>query len=313
VIGSTVDKLSCGDQRKADSDARGTVRLSILLVNFNGARHLAACLESICRFAPPDTQVILEDNASTDGSIEAAEKNFPWLQILRSDRNRGFAAGNNFAGRNASGRFLLLLNTDTLLLEPISPVVDWLEKHRAYGALTIKMLDGNRVIHPCTGRFPSAFRLALLGKMLVPLEKYGASEAYDVDWVQGSFLLIRADVWQMLNGLDERSFMYGEDVDLCKRVWDSGYRCAYLPHQKYLHWGGYDVSRFPDQICGLANYVERHMAGPQRLLCFTVLFGGCLFRTAAFFGIGIFLHREINNIKAKASWRAFRALMSRRA
>lgn len=286
-------------------------RLSILLVNYNGGRYLGPCLESILRFAPPGTQVILEDNASTDGSVETAGKKYPWLHIVRSNRNLGFAGGNNLAGKSAQGRFILLLNTDTLLLEPITPVVDWLESHPSYGALTINMLDGDRIPRACTGRFPSAMRLVLLRSMLVSPGSYGAEEAYDVDWVQGSFLLIRADLWNTLNGLDERYFMYAEDVDLCRRIWDAGFRCAYLPHQQYLHWGGFDARRFPDQICSLATYVERHMAGPQRLLCHAVLFGGCLIRAAFYQARGILRNHEIDRTRAIAPWRAFKALIQR--
>jgi len=296
---------------QADSCEYGVERLSILLVNYNGMRYLAPCLESIRRFAPPGTQVVLEDNASTDGSIEVVEESFPWLQIVRSDRNLGFAGGNNLAGKNARGRFILLLNTDTLLLEPLAPVVDWLESHPSYGALTINMLDGDRIPRACTGRFPSAMRLALLRSMLVSPGRYGAEVAYDADWVQGAFLLVRADVWRALNGLDERYFMYAEDADFCKRIWDAGFRCAYLPLRQYLHWGGFDASRFPDVVCGLATYVERHMAGLQLLLCRAVLLGGCLLRVAFYLAKGILRYREIDHIKAMASWRAFKALIQR--
>ena len=114
---------------RAGSGAASVGRLSILLVNHNGMQYLGPCLESIHRYAPPETQVILEDNASTDGSLKAAENKFSWLQIVRSSRNLGFAGGNNLAGKRAQGRFILLLNTDTLLLEPVAPVVDWLESH----------------------------------------------------------------------------------------------------------------------------------------------------------------------------------------
>jgi GT2 family glycosyltransferase len=147
--------------------------------------------------------------------------------------------------------------------------------------------------------------------MLVSPGRYGAEEAYDVDWAQGSFLLVRTDVWHTLNGLDERYFMYAEDVDFCKRIWDAGFRCAYLPHRQYLHWGGFNASRFPDQIRGLATYVERHMAGLQLLLCRAVLLGGCLLRVAFYQAKGILRYREIDRIKAKASWRAFKALIQR--
>ena len=306
-----VSELKCGNLKQADSCSAGAERLSILLVNYNGMRYLAPCLESIRRFAPSGTQVVLEDNASTDGSIEAVEESFPWLQIVRSPRNLGFAGGNNLAGKNARGRFILLLNTDTLLLEPLAPVVDWLESHPSYGALTINMLDGNRTSRACTGRFPSAMRLALLRSMLISPGRYGADEAYEVDWAQGSFLLIRADVWRTLNGFDESYFMYAEDVDLCRRIWDAGFRCAYLPQKQYLHWGGFDASRFPDQVCSLATYVERHMAGPQLLLCRAVLLVGCLLRAAFYEAIWILRILDIDRIQAKAPWRAFKALIQR--
>jgi GT2 family glycosyltransferase len=286
-------------------------RLSVLLVNYNGMRYLGPCLESIRLYAPPNTQVILEDNGSIDGSLEAAIASFPWLQIVRSDQNLGFAAGNNLAGKSARGRFILLLNTDTLLLEPIAPVVDWLESHVSYGALTINMLDGDRIPRSCTGRFPSAARLAVLRFMLVSPERYGAAEAYDVDWVQGSFLLLRGDLWNKLNGMDERYFMYAEDVDLCKRIWNAGFHCAYLPQRHYLHWGGFNPSRFPDQVRGLAIYVECHMSGIQRLLCGLVLLVGCLLRVVFYRARGGLLRRELDRARATVSWQALQALMLR--
>jgi GT2 family glycosyltransferase len=296
---------------RAQSGVASAQRLSILLVNYNSMRFLAPCLESICRFAPKETQVILEDNASTDGSVEFVEKEYPWLQIVRSSRNLGFAGGNNLAGANARGKFLLLINTDTVLLESIAPAVDWLESHPAYGALTINMVDGERKAQACTGRFPSLVRLVLLRSMLVPPGNYGTEQAYDVDWVQGSFLLLRSDLWQALNGLDERYFMYAEDVDLCKRIRNAGFKCAYLPHQRYLHWGGYDVRRFPDQVRSLATYVTSHMSGPQLLLCRAVLLSGCLMRAAFFQAKRIVSDPEVNRTKSVACWRAFEALIQR--
>jgi GT2 family glycosyltransferase len=298
---------------EADSGKVGAGWLSILLVNYNGMRFLEGCLGSIQRFAPSDTQVILEDNASTDGSIEFAEKGFPWLQTVRSSQNLGFAGGNNLAGRSARGRFVLLLNTDTVLLEPIAPVVDWLESHPSYGALTINMIDGDQIARPCTGRFPSAMRLALLRSLLVLPERYGVEEVYDVDWVQGSFLLIRAELWNRLKGLDERYFMYAEDTDLCKRLSNAGFRCAYLPHHSYLHWGGFNPGRFPDLVRSLATYVDLHMTGLQLLLSRVVLAGGCLARAVFYFAKGALRDRKDNGTVAKAFWHAFESLIDRRA
>ncbi len=285
------------------------IRLSILLVNYNGLEHLAGCLESIQRFMDSQTEVILEDNASTDGSPDRAEQDFPWLQVVRSEQNLGFAGGNNLAARRATGEFILLLNTDTLLLESITPVLNWLDAHPTHGALTVNMIDGNQRGSACTGRFPTPSRLTLLRSMLTSPSRYGDDEAYDVDWVQGSFLMIRAKLWRELNGLDERYFMYGEDVDLCKRISDSGLRCAYLPHFRYLHWGGFNVSRFPDQVRGLATYIDLHMTGVQRLLCRAVLLCGCLLRAVSFRISGTVRKSEVDRTKATASWRAFSGLL----
>ncbi len=295
-------------QQPREQQPSGSERLSILLVNYNGKRYLGPCIDSILHFAPRGTEVILEDNASTDGSPDYVAQNYPWVQTARSKSNLGFAGGNNLAGKEAHGKFLLLLNTDTELLEPIGPVVDWLENHDLYGALTVNMVDGDRIPRACTGKFPSPLRLALLRRMLIAPGHYRAAEAYDVDWVQGSFLLIRTDLWRRLNGLDEQYFMYAEDVDLCKRVWDAGFKCAYLPGTKYMHWGGFDPSRFPDQVRGLARYVAKHMGGMQGILCRAVLLAGCFGRFVLYKVRGLIWNRPIDQISAEGSWRAFLAL-----
>ena len=141
--------------------------------------------------------------------------------------------------------------------------------------------------------------------MLIPAGSYGAAESYDVDWVQGSFLLIRTELWRGLGGLDEDFFMYAEDVDLCKRVWDAGAKCAYLPGNKYLHWGGYDSSRFPDQVRGLSRYVGKHIGGLQGVLCRAVLYLGCLGRTVLYTARSIIWNKKSDRMTAESCWRAF--------
>jgi GT2 family glycosyltransferase len=258
------------------------VNLSILLVSYNSRRYLADCLESITRFAPPGTEVIMADNASSDGSAEFVAREYPWVRIVRSNQNLGFSAANNLAGKEALGQFILLLNADTVLVEPIGPAVDWLDGHPEYAVLTINMLNGEGIPSACTGRFPSPLRLILLRNMLTAPGQFGDNYAYEVDWVQGSFLLIRAEQWRTLGGLDESYFMYVEDVDLCKRVWDRGLKCAYLPHLRYIHLGGYSARRFSEQVRGLSIYIRHHMMGVRRLLSWVILCGGCLVRAVFF-------------------------------
>ncbi len=288
------------------------MRLSILLVSYNSRLYLADCFESITRFAPPGTEVIMADNASSDDSVEFVAREYPWVRIVRSNRNLGFSAANNLAGKEALGRFILLLNADTVLVEPIAPVVDWLDGHPEYALLTINMLNGEGIPSACTGRFPSPLRLILLRNMLTGPERFGDNYAYEVDWVQASFLLIRAEQWTALGGLDENYFMYVEDVDLCKRAWDRGLKCAYLPNIHYIHSGGYNARRFSEQVRGLGIYISHHMKGLRRLLSWGILCTGCLVR-AVFFRTRVLLMRdEMTRTMSRASWLAFKALLHER-
>jgi GT2 family glycosyltransferase len=287
------------------------VNLSILLVSYNSRRYLADCLESITRFAPPGTEVIMADNASPDDSVEFVAREYPWVRIVRSSQNLGFSAANNLAGRQASGKFILLLNADTVLIEPIAPAVDWLGSHPEYAVVTINMLNGERVPSACTGRFPTPLRLVLLRNMLIAPEQFGDKYAYEVDWVQGSFLLIRAEEWRALGGLDESYFMYVEDVDLCKKAQDRGLKCVYLPRIRYIHLGGYSSARFSEQVKSLGIYVKRHMKGVHKLLAWSVLCVGCLVRVV-FFRTKLWLRGdERSRTVSTLSWLAFKGLLEK--
>jgi GT2 family glycosyltransferase len=260
-------------------DPEPIVDLSIVLVNYNGLSYLPACLESLRQFSPPGTEVIMADNGSSDGSADLVAREYPSVHLIRSKRNLGFAGGNNLAAMRARGKFMLLLNTDTILLEPIAPALGWLEGHPEYGILTIGMVDAQRVPQSCTGRFPTPLRLVRLRTMLVRPQAYDGNQAYKVDWVQGSFLLIRAATWRALGGLDERYFMYSEDVDLCKRARDSGLLCALLPGMRYVHIGGYSPVRFPEWVTSLVLYIDQHM-GARRICSRAILLFGCMARFA---------------------------------
>jgi len=144
------------------------------------------------------------------------------------------------------------------------------------------MVDAQRIPRACTGRFPAPARLALLRTMLVDPGNFRGRDVCEVDWVQGSFLLVRTDLWHSLGGLDERYFMYVEDVDLCKRALDSGFKCALLTRMRYVHIGGFSSSRFPNQIANLAFYVEQHTTGLQKLCCRSSLLIGCVARVGLY-------------------------------
>ncbi len=285
------------------------MELSIILVNYNGLPHLPGCLDSIRRFSPPESEVILVDNASQDGSADFVEREYPWVQLMRSVSNLGFAGGNNLAAAHAKGRFLLLLNTDTMLLEPLAPAMKWLDKNAEYGILSIGMADSEGVLRACTGRFPSPARLALFRRMLIAPDEYKGRLSCEVDWVQGSFLLIRRHLWQELNGLDGRYFMYVEDVDLCRRAYEQGKKCAFLPQMQYTHFGGFCPARFPAQVANLALYVDQHMKGLPRIASKVVLLLGCTARVVWYSLRAVATRDEQSKVLERACRQALRSLL----
>jgi hypothetical protein len=285
--------------------AEAAGKVSIILINYNGLPYLGACLDSVRQFAPAESEVILVDNASSDQSAAFVAQSFPWVQLERSQHNLGFSAGNNLGAKRASGGFLLLLNTDTVLLGPLSPALEWFQQHREFGALTIKMLDRNCIPRACTGTFPTPLRLALMRSMLVRPDAYARDKVYEVDWVQGSFMLIRAETWRTLGGMDERYFMYFEDVELCKRIHDTGLKCGYFPMVTYLHIGGFNPARFPLLIGNLCLYIHRHLRGLSKLLAWSILLLGCITRAALYFLRAAFVRDPASMTLSRASGRAF--------
>jgi hypothetical protein len=249
------------------------------------------------------------DNGSEDGSDSFVAREYPWVQLVKSDRNLGFAGGNNLAAKRASGKVMLLLNTDTVLLEPLAPALKWLEEHPEYGILTIDMVNAQRAPRACTGRFPTPLRLAFFRAMLVDPVKYTGREACEVDWVQGSFLLIRTELWHSLDGLDDRYFMYSEDVDLCKRAHNLDFKCGILPRMRYLHIGGFNPDRFPTQVASLSLYIERHMKGSQKLCAIGILLLGCLARVAWYQMRTVVLRTEASRTLAQVCLRALAELL----
>jgi GT2 family glycosyltransferase len=290
--------------------AEATGKLSIILVNFNGMPYLEGCLDSIRQFAPAEAEVILVDNASSDQSVAFVSQRFPWVQVERGQRNLGFSAGNNLGAKRASGDFLLLLNTDTVLLEPLQPALVWFQEHPEYGALTITMLDRDRISRACTGRFPTPLRLALIRSMLVRPDAYPLDKVYDVDWVQGSFMLMRAEIWRSLGGMDERYFMYFEDVELCKRIHDDGLKCGYFPMIAYLHIGGFDPTRFPVLIRNLCLYIHRHLSGLKKFLAWSILLLGCITRVAFYLLRAALARDSADMTLSRASGHAFQNVLT---
>lgn len=224
--------------------------LSIVIVNYNGLRFLDECIASIAAHVHCSHEVIIVDNASADDSVAYIARNFPQVRLIPSAVNTGFTGGNNIGVRAAKGELVLLLNNDTKLLTPIDAAVAAF-KDASLGALGVHLFYGDGRNQPSVGyeHTPARIVLSWLGLASVAalsnvFRRTETDSAFydrahaDVAWVSGAFLLTRRTLWNAIGGLDERYFMYVEDVDYCKHVQLHGFKVAYLPDVRVCHYEG---------------------------------------------------------------------------
>ncbi|MBI4493016.1 MAG: glycosyltransferase family 2 protein [Chloroflexi bacterium] len=229
------------------------VDLSVVVLNFNTREQLRHCLRSLEAQTGIDLQrqaeVFVVDNASSDGSADMVAREFPWVRLVRSPRNGGFAYGNNLALRQCGGRFALLLNPDTVL--PPTALADMLVfvgAHPQAGAAGPKMvLPDGRLDLACRRAFPTPsvalYRLLGLSRLLPQSPRFGRYNLTyldpdlpaEVDSVMGAFMLVRREAIDQAGLLDETFFMYGEDVDWAFRIRQHGWTVLYNPAVVVLH------------------------------------------------------------------------------
>jgi len=226
------------------------IDLSIIIVNYNGIRFLADCLNSIREHVSCPHEVIVVDNASTDRSGELLRKHFPHVHLIDSEKNLGFSGGNNLGANASNGDLLLLLNNDTRLISSLTPAIKEFDAHKQLGVLGCRMFYENGDFQPSVGFEHTPLRLGLSwtgigGFSFAPRifkrvddEKGHYKVPHEAAWVSGAFLMTRKYIWDKLGGLDERYFMYMEDVDYCRRARIAGYKVAYTPIVEIIHYEG---------------------------------------------------------------------------
>lgn len=243
--------------------------LSILLVNYNGLKFLKDCIESIhLKTDGLSYEIIILDNDSKDGSVDFIKINYPEIKLIASATNYGFGKGNNEAFKMASGSHILLLNNDTILLDQLLPIVNYLKADTTIGAVGINMLNANREILAASGDFPTIRNMFYMKKIQNNNTQASRSltEAYDVDWITGSFMLMPHKVYAEINGFDEDYFLYVEDVDLCRKIADRNYRRVFMPHYNYIHFVGFSTAKNPLLVRGYEIYIGKHFSGFYKVL-----------------------------------------------
>jgi len=210
---------------------------SVVIVNWNAGEALTACLASLAADPVAGRESILVDNASTDGSAAAARARHPVTRVIDTGRNLGFAAGANAGAAVARGDVVVFLNPDARVAPgAIGRLLDALRSTPGAAIAGGGLVDERGRWQPGAARF-APLRHLLLDTTLGRLPERGRQAPYRVDWVYGTFMAVRRDLFTQLGGFDVRYFLYGEDLDLCYRASRLGMRTLHVPSARAVHAG----------------------------------------------------------------------------
>jgi GT2 family glycosyltransferase len=246
--------------------------VSVIIVNWNARDYLLQCLASltpeVCRYP---MEIIVVDNASSDGSPEAVEIQFPQVRLFRSGANLGFARANNLGVAQSRGRYLAFVNSDVKVLKDcITTLVDYCDQHPESGLVGPRVIGGDgRLQRSCRG-FPTVWNMfcralaldAVFSRVRIfsgyAMTYWPQETLRCVDILTGCFWLVRREALEQVGLLDESFFMYGEDMDWCRRFWDRGWKLVFVPAAEAIHYGGASSANAPVRF-----FIEKQRADLQ--------------------------------------------------
>jgi hypothetical protein len=253
--------------------------VSVIIVNYNVRDFLHQALVSIQKALKGiRSEIVVVDNASDDGSVEMVRRQFPRVKLIINAANFGFAKANNIALKQTRGKFLLLINPDTIVQEDtIRVMVEFLKNHPEVGLAGCKILNPDGSMEPaCRRSFPTPWvafsKIFGLSKLFPKTKLFGKynltylsiEETNPVEAVSGSFMMVRRETLDQVGGLDESFFMYGEDLDWCYRIHQAGWQIYYVHSTQIIHYKGESTRRSSiDEIHtfyeAMRLFVEKHV------------------------------------------------------
>lgn len=248
------------------------MKISVIIVSWNVKAFLLECIRSILlqRLTVP-VEIIVVDNGSSDGSPEAVKKSFPNVQLICNKENYGFAKANNIGIKTSQGDYLFLINSDVIVHEGcFDKMISYMTTHPEIGILSPKIVDSKgQVQRSCMG-YPSlwnTFSRAMALDSLFPKSKlfgsqlltyWGHNEIRSVEVINGCFWMLRRSAIEHVGLLDENFFIYGEDIDWCRRFYERGWKLVFFPDAKVTHYGGASSANAPARF-----YLEQQRAKYQ--------------------------------------------------
>ncbi|MFA6534321.1 MAG: glycosyltransferase family 2 protein [Patescibacteria group bacterium] len=224
--------------------------LSIVILVYKSKGLLRQCLKGLrlLRLAIP-YEVIVVDNGSGDGCGEMVRTEFPEVKYIATEKNLGYSGGNNLGLQQATGRYVMIINPDILILtNELEKMVRYLDEHPAVGILGSKLINPDGTLQYSCYCFPSFlmpfYRRTILGRLpglRQKVERYlmmnwDHKESREVDWLLGGCQMIRRSALDKVGLLDERFFMYFDDVDYCRRFWEAGFSVVYFAEAEVVHY-----------------------------------------------------------------------------
>lgn len=233
--------------------------LSIIIVNYNGKHLLEPCITSIFdTYGDLPLDIWVVDNGSNDGTISWLRDTYPTIRLIENSENLGFARANNQALAVCLGKYILLLNNDTVVRKgALQHLVRILDANPEFAAVGPKLLNVDGSIQPSCMHFPSLWRapIGYVKALVGGSAKYSLTnqdEVSSVDAVTGACMLMRREALTSVGMLDQDFFMYAEEVDWCFRAYKQGWKIGYVPSAEVIHLGGQSAGREPHRF-----YVQR--------------------------------------------------------
>ena len=243
-------------------DSRTPVEVSVIIVSYNTREFLSVCLSALYgKTAEPSFEVIVVDNASSDGSADMAAQQFPAARLIRNSDNLGYAGAVNQAMRESRGRYFLILNPDIEVNETsVANLWAFMESNRSVGIAAAKLINPDGSLQMSARTFYTVrtvlLRRTFLGKIFPNSEivrkhlmlDWDHNSEREVDWVIGASMMVRREAYEAVGGMDERFFLYLEDVDWCYRMKKHGWSVYYVPASVMKHYHRRESARLlPDR------------------------------------------------------------------
>lgn len=296
------------------------MELSIIIVSFNTSDLTRKCLNRVYKSLSfgkieKESEVIVVDNASNDGSVQMLEKNFPKVIIINNSNNIGFAKANNQGIKKASGKYILLLNSDTEVEEDaLIKLLEVIRRDKYIGVVGGRLLNQDETCQPSAGYFPNLSKVFLwmffiddipfVKKLIKPYHVEDKSfylYEQSIDWVTGACFLFKRGIIEKAGLLDENLFMYGEELEWCYRIKKAGYNIVFTSRASILHHKGASsagVGGIVEEFKAILYFYKKHKPFWELPLVRLLLKLGVLLRIVIFGIIGKYKSRLPSYAKA---------------